>query len=160
MTISTTKNNFWKFIRFPLVLIIFLCLWDVCALLVSNSYFLPGVKETGAALLKLVSSEGFVKLILNSLFRVAIGLIIGILSGILLATLCTVLPISEHLVAPAISVMKATPIATIILILWFTFTDFSLAIFVVILMVTPIIWQNCYDGFRSISKEMNEVYHL
>jgi NitT/TauT family transport system permease protein len=53
--------------------------------------------------------------------------------------------------------MKATPIATIILILWFTFTDFSLAIFVVILMVTPIIWQNCYDGFRSISKEMNEV---
>ena len=53
--------------------------------------------------------------------------------------------------------MKATPIATIILILWFTLSDASLAIFVVFLMVTPVVWQNVYNGYQAISSEMNEV---
>ena len=157
MMVSTTKNKIIQSIKYPIAALFCLTVWDIGALIVSNNYFLPSVKETLAALLELIVSDGFFLLILNSLLRVAVGLTVGIVLGVILATLCTVFPISEAIISPIISIMKATPIATIVLILWFTFTDFSLAIFVVILMVTPIIWQNVYDGFKAVPTDLTEV---
>ena len=78
----------------------------------------------------------------------------------ILATVSHILPISNSLISPIISIMKATPVATIILMLWFTLSDSNLAIFVVFLMVTPVIWQNVYDGYKSISKDMREVCEI
>ena len=157
MMASITKNKLISIFRYPVAILFCLAIWDICALTVADGYFLPNVKSTFYALAKLIGTNEFAKLILNSLLRVATGLSIGVITGVLLATLCTVFPISEAIISAVISIMKATPIATIVLILWFTFTDFSLAIFVVVLMVTPIIWQNVYDGFKAIPKELAEV---
>lgn len=167
MTISTTKNNsavkytlkiaFLKVLTLILVTFVCLLFWDVAAVLVNNSYFLPTVKETLFALIKLLCNEGFSKTILISLSRVAVGLISGIAAGVVLATVSHRLGFLNAFISPVISIMKATPVAAIILILWFTFTDASLAVFVVFLMVTPIVWQNVYDGYKTISKEMLEV---
>ena len=154
---STTKNKILGLLKYLAVFLICIGAWQIFALIVDNGYFLPTVPDTFIALIHLFTMKGFILLLLKSILRVAIGLFLGITLGVLLATLCKVFPISKTLISPIISVMKATPIAAIILILWFTFTDFSLAIFVVILMVTPVIWQNVYDGFESISSEMIEV---
>ena len=157
MMASTIRNNAIKVLKGLAVLALCLGIWELAAVAVGNSFFLPRVGETMLALSNLVRVDGFFGIILKSLGRVLTGLVLGIVFGIILATFSHLLPASHHLISPIISVMKATPIAAIILILWFTFTDASLAIFVVFLMVTPIVWQNVYDGYRSISKEMLEV---
>ena len=157
MTASTTKNNLLNAVRNLTVLLISLGVWQLLSYAVDNTYFLPGVPDTFHALIRLAGTEKFIVSILTSLLRVALGLVFGILFGVLLGTFSHLLPVVHTLVSPIISVMKATPIATVILILWFTFTDATLAIFVVFLMVTPIIWQNVYDGYRSIPKELREV---
>ncbi len=157
MNPSTTKNKLFPILRGIAVLAVCLGIWQLLALAVSNSYFLPDVAETAAALIKLAGKGDFYLKIFISLLRVAAGLIIGIVCGVLLGTVSYLLPSAHAFVSPIISVMKATPIAAIILILWFTFTDASLAIFVVFLMVTPVIWQTVYDGFKAIPTELREV---
>lgn len=135
-------------------------IWELLAISVDNSYFLPKVDETFASLLKLLVTKGFFKTIFVSLCRVIAGLAVGILLGTVLATVSNLLPLANTFISTVISIMKATPVAAIILILWFTFTDAALAVFVVILMVTPVVWQNVFDGYRSISKDMLEVCEI
>lgn len=154
---STIKNNLLKVVKPVVVTLFCFGIWELVALCVDNSYFLPHVPETLSALIKLFSIDNFIVYILTSLLRVAIGLILGIVFGVIFATVSHILPLSNSLISPIISIMKATPIAAIILILWFTFTDASLAVFVVFLMVTPVVWQNVYDAYSSISKDMLEV---
>ena len=157
MKSSTIKNNLFKLLRGSVVALICFGVWELGALAVGNSYFLPRVEETVVALLRLISKPVFFKFVGLSLLRVLVGLTLGILSGIILALLSHYFKLSTSLISPVISIMKATPIATIILILWFMMTDAELSIFVVFLMVTPVIWQNVYDGYSSISNELREV---
>ena len=157
MKISTTKNNLIAILKGITVFLLCLAVWQILAIIVNNSYFFPRVGETFFALASLITKKEFFAQVGISFFRVGAGLILGIAAGVILATLCHLISALSSFVSPIISVMKATPIATVILILWFTFTDASLAIFVVFLMVTPVIWQNVYDGYSSISNEQREV---
>ena len=160
MTTSIIKNKASKLLKFALGILFCLAIWEFFAIKIGDSYFMPGVKDTFSALARLLKSDGFWKYVFTSLSRVAIGLILGIIFGTLFATICHILPFSEVFISPLISIMKTTPIATIILILWFTLSDAKLAIFVVFLIVAPIVWQNVYDGYRSISKDMIEVCEI
>ena len=131
MKISITRSNIFKILRGAVVFLICTAIWDISALIVNEAYFFPGAKDTFIALLNLVRMPVFFKSILLSLLRVLAGLGIGIVFGILLATISHYFKLSDSLISPIVSIMKATPIATIILILWFTFSDAELAIFVV-----------------------------
>ena len=160
MTASIIKNKLFKLLKIVLGALFCIALWEIIAIRTNNSYFMPRVSETAEALGTLLRSEGFMKYVFTSLSRVAIGLILGIIFGVILATVCHLVPFSDTFVSPLITVMKATPVAAIILILWFTLSNAELAIFVVFLMVTPIVWQNVHDGFKSISDEMREVCEI
>ena len=157
MKTSITRNNLSKLLLYVTVVAVFLIIWEIIALSVSNEYFFPTLKSTFGALIKLAATGEFYISIALALLRVALGLAGGVLAGILLGTVSYLVPIAREFIAPLITVMKATPIAAIILILWFSMSDATLAIFVVFLMVTPIIWQNVYDGYRNIPKELKEV---
>ena len=62
-----------------------------------------------------------------------------------------------HLVRIPITVVRSTPVASFIIILWILLSGDALAVFVAILMVAPIVWQNLLDGYSSIDKELIEV---
>ena len=157
MKTSTTRNNLLKLLLYVLIAAVFLIGWEIIAISVSNEYFFPTLKSTFDALIALAATGEFYTNIALALLRVALGLAIGVGAGILLGTVSYLLPIAREFIAPLITVMKATPIAAIILILWFSMSDATLAIFVVFLMVTPIIWQNVYDGYRNIPEDLKEV---
>lgn len=151
------RSNALKVLRGVVVTFICFGAWEIGAITVDNSYFLPRVGETISALFGLIVMPIFLEAVAISLLRVLIGLTAGILAGVILALSSYYFKLSNSLISPIISIMKATPIATIILILWFMLTDAELSIFVVFLMVTPIVWQNVYDGFGYIPKELDEV---
>lgn len=164
---STTKNKFNlltnKCLKIILPVVSIIVLWELLALVIDNEFFMPGVKTTSTALVDIVSSKGFLKIIFTSLLRVLIGIFLGITLGIIIATACHYFSIVEVILSPIISIMKATPVACIIVLLWISMNSSQLAIFVVVMMVMPIIWQNVIDGYRSIDKgliEVSEVFEL
>ena len=151
------KNKALKIIL-PTVLI--LLIWETAFLLTDNTYFIPSIKETLSSLVKILISRSFFRIVLTSVFRVLAGLFLGLILGITAATLCHYHEIMNVLLSPIISIMKATPVACIVVLLWISMTYTQLTVFVVMLMVVPIVWQNVLDGFRAIDKDLIEVSEI
>lgn len=167
MTTSIMKNKLTlplnKALKQIFIVFIILALWECAALLINDSYFLPDIAKTLVALAKIVVSKGFFNVVFTGIYRVFAGLFIGTFISILLATLCYKITFLKELFSPFISIMKATPVACIIVLLWIRFNYTQIAILVVVLMVTPIIWQNVLDGYESIDSglfEVTEVFEL
>ena len=161
---STMKDNrilpSFKHLKWILSLIVILAIWDLIALIIGNGYFMPGVSETAEALIKIVVSGEILKVISVALFRVISGLILGIVSGVIIAALCHRFELVNTLFSPIISIMKATPVACIIVLIWIRLNYTEIAIFVVVLMVLPIVWQNVYEAFETMDKSLIEVANV
>ena len=161
MTTSTTKNKaillLNKVLKFILPLLFILLIWEIISRFIDNEFFMPNIKSTWLALINIVSAKGFFKIVSTAIIRVIKGIIIGLISGFFLATCCHFSSIVSAILSPIISIMKATPVACIIVLLWISMNNSNLAIFVVVIMVTPIIWQNVLEGYESVDKGLNEV---
>lgn len=138
-------------------LIVILSIWEITALIVNDSFFMPDVIETFKSLVNILTSGTFFKVISIAFYRVFSGLVIGIIAGVVLATLCYKFDILNTILSPIISIMKSTPVACIIVLLWIRLNYTEIAIFVVVLMVLPIVWQNVFDGFKAINSSLIEV---
>lgn len=152
-----SKKFFSKFLFSIAVTFFWLFLWQLLALWVNDSFFLPSPIDTFTELLKLISRGEFYRVVFFTLLRVLTGLVLGIASGIFLAVMCHKIPVVTKFIAPIITVIKAMPVATFIVLLQFTMASNSLTVFIGLLMVIPIVYQNVTNGFHSIPKELSEV---
>ena len=154
---STMKNK-------PLTILIkigvaafWVLIWQLVSMLVDNSYFVPTVPETAVRLGEIVFSLSFLKIVFSTLLRVGAGYLIGAVVAIVLSFVCYKLPCINSLFSPIITVIKSTPVASFVIILWVLMTGNSLVVFVSFLMVMPVFWQNLIDGYSSIDKGLLEV---
>lgn len=161
MTNSIMKNKSFlphnKIIKTFFSLVVILLAWELIALIINDSFFMPDVIQTSESLINILFSGTFIKVIFTALYRVLGGLILGILFGIILATLCHKFDLINAVISPIISIMKATPVACIIVLLWIRMSYTEIAVFVVVLMILPIVWQNVYDGYKAIDESLIEV---
>ncbi len=152
------KSKVSRFLLHTILPVFFwLAVWEIAAAIVGRSYFLPHVHETAVALYKVVFSPQFPKIALLTLSRVLAGITAGTVLGAAVAIVSHKVKFIYSLVSPINSVIKATPVASIIVLLWISMNGNFLAVFVALLMVFPIIFQNLYDAFASIDKELIEV---
>ena len=154
---STMKS---KILRFILPFCFWLVLWWLGATIVDNSFLFPNVDETILALVSLVAKPSFYLVVLLTTIRVILGFIIGCTLGFALAILCNKFPVLEALFTPIITIIKATPVASFIVLLWVMLSGDALSIFIGFLMVMPIIWQNTMDAYSSIDKNLLEVTEI
>ena len=158
---SIMKNKltlpYIKHLIIAITVLTVLLIWDVSAKIIDENIIIPSVRETADSLYKIIVSADFVKLIFTAFFRLLIGLLLGIISGVFLAIICHKFDILATIISPFISILKATPVACIIVILWISFTISQVTILVSIMMVLPIVWQNVYDGLDSIDENLIEV---
>ena len=161
---SIMKNKitlpYIKVLKTILSIFSILAIWELIAFIVNDNYFMPDVIDTFNSLLTIIASGDFFKVLFTAFYRVISGLLLGIILGVFLATLCYKFDIFNTLLAPVISIMKATPVACIIVLLWIRLNYTEIAIFVVVLMVLPIVWQNVFDGYKSIDPSLVEVTQI
>ena len=156
--IASTMQNKLKRLSYVLLPIVFwLGVWELASIFAGSSFLIPGIGTTLSALFGLLGESDFYIAVLSSLIRVILGLLAGITLGILTAILAYRFKAVHSVIAPAVSVIRSTPVASFIVILWIMMSGDSLAIFVSFLMVYPIIWQNMLDGFNSLDKDLCEV---
>lgn len=158
MMASIMKNkSFKKFLTSLFVPLFWISVWWILSVIVDNPYYLPTPKDTFFALLGLFKLESFYKVIFLSFLRVLSGLLAGIAFGTALSFVCHRFKVVRKLITPIISIIKAMPVATFILLLWLTLRGSLLTIFVGFIMVMPIIFQNALSGLDSIDKHLIEV---
>ena len=151
------KVNYKKIIYTLSSVLLILLAWHIFAKIEDNNFILPDIKSTFTTLFDIIGSSEFFKIVIYSFLRVLFGLTIGTALGILLAFLSHYSEFIRCLISPIISIIKATPVASFIVILWIKLDGDEIAVLIAILMVMPIIWQNVLDGYNAIDKGLSEV---
>lgn len=149
-------------IRFLLPLAFWLGVWQISALVIASAvntyYFLPTVPKTFSTLIEIVKSEVFLKTVSLTLLRILSGLLLGSFLGIIFGIISFKSKILYSLFSPMVSVIKATPVASIIVLLWISpLSGNMITVLIALLMVLPIIWQSVYDGLSAINNDLLEL---
>ena len=147
-----------------LPLVFWLAVWQLCAWLVEcsvsgrgNELLLPYPVSVFRSLVRLCAAGEFWHLVLWSLLRILMGLFTGTVLGGLLAVLTCANRWCEALLAPAVRVVRATPITSfILLILLWTGRD-HVPVIIAALMVIPVVWENLSQGIRSADEKLLEM---
>ena len=152
------KNKALRFfLKFILPLVFWLGIWHILSILINNDFLLPGIRATFTSLLDLLQTKDFYIALMFSTARVVAGLSLGVVFGFLIGALCHVSELASSLILPAISIIKSTPVASFIIVLWVLMSGDALSVFIGFLMVMPLIAQTTLSGLRSIDPGLLEV---
>ena len=166
MTPSTMEQTkgLKKFIYAILPPAFWLGAWQFAAFLVErsvegrgNELLLPYPLTVWKALVKLAGESLFWSTAATSLIRILAGMVIGTLLGSALAGLTCASRWADRLLSPGIRVIRATPVASfILLVLLWTDRDMVPAI-IAGLMVLPVVWSNLSRGIRETDPQLLEL---
>jgi len=152
-----------KAIRIVVPLAFWLGVWQLAALAVGQELLLPAPLAVGRTLVTLAATAQFWLSALYTLGRVLIGLLAGLAAGYLLAFATHFLPWASVLLAPAVRVLRATPVVSFILLLYLWVTRANIPGVIAALMVLPVAWGSVSTGLDSVDKnllEMSRVYRF
>ena len=94
--------------------------WYLAAKAMDNPLLLPGPVQVLLCLTELMQTAAFWQTVAISIGRILLGVISAVLLGCVLAVVTTSSRLLEVLIAPAMTAMQATPVAsfTILVLIW------------------------------------------
>ena len=156
MTFSTTKSKLKSVLKVILPLIFWLIIYELIALIINNSYFFPRTNLVFSALFA-IKLTTFFKVCAMTMMRIILALLLGVIIGLALGVLSARFNAVYHLLNPFMTAVKATPVASLIIVLWIMLSGNMLPIIIALFMVMPIIWQSTYDAFYAVDRKLLEV---
>lgn len=159
------SNKFFKKLLHTLLPPAFwLAVWQGAAWLVElsvegrgNELLLPYPISVLNAMARLCVQPSFWGSVAASLGRILAGMAVGVAAGALLAVLTSASRWCDRLLSPAIRVIRATPVASfILLVLLWTGRDF-VPVVISALMVVPVVWENLFRGIRAADPQLLEM---
>ena len=129
----------------------------------STALFLPSPLLVGRTLLELMGTQVFWQTALASLGRIFGGLLAGVCLGTLLAVCTSAWGWAELLLAPAVRVIRATPVASFILLIILWAPTGRVPAIVAALMVLPVVWGSVSRGIAQTNPlllEMGRAYRF
>lgn len=140
-----------------------LLVWLIASLLIGEELFLPSPIKVIQTFVHLLSEKLFWSSILFSLERVAIGFILSLVMALFFALLSYRYKWFELLIEPMIKTIKATPVASIVILILVWISSRNLSVIISMLIVLPVIYTNVLEGLRATDKsllEMADVYRI
>lgn len=155
MTSTTLKAK--RVLTSILVAAVWVGVWQVLASLVDTDLLLPGPLDTFARLGQLAATADFWSIIAASMARILIGWLIGVFIGAALAALTAMSHAVSAFFSPAMSVIKATPVASFVMLAFVWIRGENLPVFCTVLMVLPLAWANIHEGLLSADRDLIEM---
>jgi len=134
-----------------------LLVWEAGSRYIGREILLVSPIRAISRLFELAGTASFWSAVGSTCLRVLEGFGLSILIGGLLAVLTSRFKFFKYLFDPLLSVLRATPVAAIIILLLVWLATGQIPVFVVFLMVTPVIWTNLYAGLQEIDPQLLEM---
>ena len=138
-----------------------LAVWVLVAGLVAQPLILPGPGAVAVALLRLVCDASTWAILMGSGVRILGGLALAAACGGVLAGVSVRSRAFAHLVAPALSFVKATPVAScvvVLLLIWLGSARVSIA--AVFLMALPGVYFSLVEGLTQVDQSLEQMFRL
>lgn len=136
---------------------VWLLIWQLVTLLVDNRILLAGPWETLLALAERVRQGSFWLTVVCSLLRIGSGFLAGLALGLLLAATAGCFPLMEELLRPFMSLLKAIPVASFVVLFLIWWRSNVLAVAVSFCIVLPNIYVNTLEGIRNVDGGLLEM---
>lgn len=137
-----------------------LAVWVFAAALVAQPLILPGPGAVVVALLRLVCDAGTWAILAGSGARILGGLALAAVCGGLLAGISSRSQAFVRLVAPALSFVKATPVACVVVLLLIWLGSARVSIAAVFLMALPGVYFSLVEGLTQADKPLEQMFRL
>ena len=150
-------------LRRLLIALFWVGVWWGIAKAVGLPKLLPGPGETALAFVRLCGTEAYWRSVGFTLLRVALGFVLAVAAGVVLAVGCHWIRGVEMLLSPLRTVIRATPVSSFILLVWLWLKRADVPVFISFLMVLPIIWTATQEALKAVDgdiKEMAKVYRF
>lgn len=137
-----------------------LAVWMLVAALVAQPLILPGPGAVALALLRLICDAGTWAILAGSGARILGGLALAAVCGGVLAGFSSRSRAFAHLVAPALSFVKATPVACVVVLLLIWLGSARVSIAAVFLMALPGVYFSLAEGLTQVDKPLEQMFRL
>lgn len=159
MPSTMSPESLKKWIKIVIPSVFWLGVWQLAAMLVGMELLLPSPLSVGRTLLTLAGTGKFWLSTLYTLIRVMLGLTCGVVIGGVMAVLTHFCRWAELLLAPAVRVLRATPVVSFILLIYLWVTRANIPGLIAALMVVPVIWGNLTAGLAAVDGQLLELAH-
>lgn len=137
-----------------------LAVWVLVAGLVAQPLILPGPGAVVVALLRLVCDASTWAILVGSGVRILGGLALAAVCGGVLAGVSVRSRTFARLVAPALSFVKATPVACVVVLLLIWLGSARVSIAAVFLMALPGVYFSLVEGLVQADKPLEQMFRL
>ncbi len=107
-----------------------------------------------------VTEAAFWRCVGMSLYRAAMAYGLGVVCACILAVLCHLWQWADDLVRPALAVVRATPVASFIILALVWLSSSNVPILTGMLMVVPVVFSNVKEGMDSADPQLLEMAKL
>lgn len=146
-----------------LIAIFWFAVWALAAWSVGKPLLFPSPTAVLKRMGELMMSAEYYVITARSLWNILSGILIAVLGGCILALLTSRIRLLRDLILPLMTVIKATPVASFIILALIWIGSASVPTLITVLIVLPVIWTNLDEGFQRIDPmllEVTQVYNL
>ncbi|MGI6175089.1 MAG: ABC transporter permease [Christensenellales bacterium] len=157
------KVTLKRIVKWTVIIALWLVIWQVIYLVVGKEMLFAAPINVFSRMTELVVTKAFWSATLHSLLRVMEGYLLGVIAGTLLAVVTCSIRLLRSFFYPAISVIKATPVASFIILALVWMSKSMVPTFTAFLMVLPIVWANVSQAILGTNVkllEMAKVFQL
>lgn len=137
--------------------VFWLALWEIASAAVGKELLLPSPFAVAAKLFELCQTEKFWVSAAVSLIRVSAGFVLGTVLGILFAVLTYKYAAARAVLAPALHAIKATPVASFIILALVWLSVSEVPALTSALVVLPAVWAGTERGLLSVDPLLSEM---
>lgn len=144
-------------------ILFWLAIWQLAAVAVGHDILITSPVKVVIRLGELVREEDFWKRILFSSCRIAAGFLLAMSAGLILAVVASKVRPVRIILEPLIQAIKATPVASIVIVVLIWISSRNLSIVISFMMVFPIMYTNILEGIDNTPLdllEMAKVFHV
>ena len=143
--------------------VFWLGVWQAAAAAIGQEVFLVSPVQAIGTLVELLPQAEFWQRIGFSAGRILLGFGLGVVCSAALAVAAEICPAAEVLIAPVLQLVKATPVASFIILALVWVSGSSLSVLISFLMVLPVLYSAVRTGIGSADRqllEMAQVFRL
>ena len=163
LTGAKRKKKCVAYRRKFIAVLVLLAAWQLLSMWVDREIFLPSVPDTFRALAALARTKEFYLSIGTSFVRIAVGFVLAVLAGVLLAVMAEINAQIGEILQIFMQLVKSIPVASFVILVLLWVSTSRLSTIISFLMVLPVVFTNVRGGIRQVDEkllEMAEVFRL
>ncbi len=155
--ISTLTQTLKIIAKKLIIVLIWLGIWQALSAIVGLSVLFPSPVDTIKELKLLAVTREFWVSIVFSVLRITIGFLSGTVAGIITGAVSSFIKGISEFLSPLVSIIKATPVASFIILAVIWLKTGNIPSFATALIVFPFVYSNIKTGFQETDRQLIEM---